>query len=369
MRPRPQRLPRASACALAAALLLAAGLPAPASAGAPPRTSLDVVDAARAEGTVVVYATTDGAAAAPLLRDFAALYPEITVEYHHLYSTELHRRFLAESRSGASADVLWSSAMDLQIKLANDGHALDYRSAESDALPAWSTWHDEAYGTTYEPLGYAYDRRALSAREVPATHRELARLLRANAARFRGKIGAYDPERSGIGCLLLTQDSRLDPAFDETLRAYADVALRGYHSTIPMLDAVASGRLTVAIDVIGSYARERQHLDPNVGLVYPSDYTLVLSRIALIARNAAHPSAARVFLDYLLSQRGQEIASAAGLGTVRADVAAPADAPGGPRAHPAALRPIPVRPSVLVYLDDANRQAFLRRWRRALEGK
>lgn len=352
--------------ALAAALILAVA--GPAAAAAPPRTSLDVIEAARAEGVVVVYSTTDAAAARPLLDDFSALYPEIRVEYRHLYSSELYRRFLAESRSGTSADVLWSSAMDLQIKLANDGHALDYRSAESDALPAWSTWHDEAYGTTYEPVGFAYDRRALTAEEVPRTHRALARLLRASAGRFRGKVGAYDPERSGIGCLLLTQDSRLDPAFDETLRAYAGVALRGYHSTIPMLDAVASGDLAVAVDVIGSYARERQQRDPHVGLVYPSDYTLVLSRIALIARSAAHPAAARVFLDYLLSRRGQEIARAAGLGSVRADVAAPAGAPAA-RAHAAALRPIAVRPSVLVYLDDANRQAFLRRWRRALEGR
>ena len=259
--------------------------------------------------------------------------------------------------------------MDLQLKLANDGHALAYRSAEIDQLPAWATWRDEAYATTFEPIVFAYDRRAFAPDDVPRTHRALARLLLANPARLRGKVGSYDPERSGIGCLLLTQDARLDPGFDETLRAYGAVRLRGYHSTIPMLDAVASGELSVAVDVIASYAQERQRRAPNLGIVYPTDYALVLSRVALIPRRAPHPDAARLFLDYLLSGRGQELAAAAGLGSVRVDLAGPGSAVEIAREHATVLRPIPVRPSVLVYVDGANRQAFVKRWRRGVRAR
>jgi iron(III) transport system substrate-binding protein len=360
---------QARTAARALAVVLAALLGAAASAGEPPRTALDVVEAARSQGAVIVYSTTDPAAARPLLDGFAALFPEITVEYHHLYSTELYERFRAEAREGASADVLWSSAMDLQLKLANDGHALAYQSAELDQLPAWATWRGEAYATTYEPIVFAYDRRALAPEEVPRTHRALAQLLLANRGRLRGKVGSYDPERSGIGCLLLTQDARLDPGYDETLRAYGEVRLRGYHSTIPMLDAVASGELSIAVDVIASYARERQRREPNLGIAYPTDFALVLSRVALIPRSAPHPDAARLFLDYLLSGRGQELAAASGLGSVRLDLAGPGSAVEIAREHATVLRPIPVRPSVLVYVDGANRQAFLKRWRRAAAAK
>lgn len=347
-------------------MALAAGLAGEVSAGAPPRTALDVVEAARAEGVVVVWSTTDPASAKALLDGFAALYPEIRVEYRHLYSTELYERFRTESRQEPSPDVLWSSAMDLQIKLANDGHALAYESAEADQLPSWASWRSEAYATTYEPIVFAYDRRALAPDEVPRTHRALAKLLLSDAARFRGKVGSYDPGSSGIGCLLLTQDARLDPGFDETLRAYGEVRVRGHHSSIPMLDGIASGELTVAVDVISSYAHERQRRVPSIGIVYPTDYTLVLSRIALIARRAAHPDAARLFLDYLLSERGQELAAASGLGSVRSGMGGPGSAADLAREHATVLRPIPVRPSVLVYLDGANRQAFLKRWRRAM---
>lgn len=365
LRPAPHAATRARTAVRALAVVLAVGLGPAVSAGEPPRTSLEVVEAARSQGSVIVYSTTDPALVTSLLDGFAALFPEIRVEYHHVYSTDLYERFRAESRQGASADVLWSSAMDLQLKLANDGHALAYRSAEFDQLPTWATWRDEAYATTFEPIVFAYDRRALAPDDVPRTHRSLAQLLLANAARLRGKVGSYDPERSGIGCLLLTQDARLDPGFDETLRAYGAVRLRGYHSTIPMLDAVAAGELSLAVDVIASYAQERQRREPNLGIVYPTDYTLVLSRVALIPRSAPHPDAARLFLDYLLSGLGQELAAAAGLGSVRVDRAGPGSAVEIGREHATVLRPIPVRPSVLVYVDGANRQAFVKRWRRA----
>lgn len=339
-------------------------------AGTPPGTSTDIIEAARFQGSVVLYSSTDPDAARPLLEDFAALYPDVHVDFRYLHSTEVYERFLSEARQGTpSADVLWSSAMDLQIKLANDGHALSYRSAEADALPSWASWRESAYGTTYEPVVIAYDRRVLAPEQVPRTHGDLARLLLARAEPLRGRVGVYDPEQSGIGCLLLTQDARVDPRFDETLRAYGAVGVRGYDRTMPMLDGIVAGELALAVDVFGSYALERQRRDPSIGIVYPADYTVVFSRVALIARNAPHPDAARLFLDYLLSGRGQEIAAGAGLGSVRSDLTGPGSAAGIAREHPTVLRPIPVRPSVLVSVDGANRQAFLRRWRRAIHAQ
>jgi iron(III) transport system substrate-binding protein len=89
-----------------------------------PATSPQVVAAAEKEGKIVIYSTTDSIAAAPLLKDFGALYPKVTVEYNDMNSTELYNRFISEAAAGSgSADLLWSPAMDLQIKLANDGYA------------------------------------------------------------------------------------------------------------------------------------------------------------------------------------------------------------------------------------------------------
>jgi len=93
------------------------------------------------------------AAANPLIKDFQALYPGIQVDYTDLNSTELYSRFIAEVAAGTgTADVLWSSAMDLQVRLAADGNAATYASPEIAALPKWAVLANQAYGTTYEPI-------------------------------------------------------------------------------------------------------------------------------------------------------------------------------------------------------------------------
>ena len=81
-----------------------------------PANYADTIAAAKKEGKVVVYSTTDAAAAGFLIKDFQALYPGISVEYNDMNSTEVYNRFISERAAGAgSADVLWSSSMDLQI--------------------------------------------------------------------------------------------------------------------------------------------------------------------------------------------------------------------------------------------------------------
>lgn len=201
-----------------AALALAAS---PSWAAAPPRTVARTVAAARVEGKVVVYSATDRAIVGPLLADFAELHPGIAVDYREMVSGELHERFTREAAAGkVEADLLWSPAMDLQIKLANDGYAAEYDSPEAEGLAPWAVWRDEAFATTLEPFVIVHDERTLPASEVPQSHADLVRLLEAYPSRFEGRIATYDPERSGVGYLLLTQDSRIDPGFAEALRAY-----------------------------------------------------------------------------------------------------------------------------------------------------
>jgi iron(III) transport system substrate-binding protein len=100
--------------AIALALTSAAAIAQSVPAGYP-ATYAQTIAAANKEGKVVIYSALDTKAAQPLIKDFSALYPGIKVEYSDLNSTELYNRFIAEAASGqGSADVMWSSAMDLQ---------------------------------------------------------------------------------------------------------------------------------------------------------------------------------------------------------------------------------------------------------------
>src|SRR4051812_49159838 len=158
-----------------------------------PADYAQTVAAAKKEGKVVVYSALDTKAAQPLIRDFNALYPDIKVEYNDMNSTELYNRYIAEVASGqGGADVLWSSAMDLQVKLVDEGKAMTYKSPEASKLPAWANYKDQAWGTTYEPTVFIYNKRLVTGDDIPTDHASFARIINAKPDKFKGKVTSFD---------------------------------------------------------------------------------------------------------------------------------------------------------------------------------
>jgi iron(III) transport system substrate-binding protein len=335
-----------------------------------PANYADTIAAAKKEGKVVIYSTTDTASAKPLIDDFKALYPGISVEYNDMNSTEVYNRFISESAAGGSADVLWSSSMDLQIKLVNDGNAMTYASPEISHLPGWSVWKNQAFGTTYEPISIVYNKRLLSGDEIPQSHEDLLRVLAQKADKLKGKVTTYDIEKSGVGFMLITQDSKYNPKFWDFAKALGSVGPRFQSSSGTMMERISSGENLLGFNIFMSYAVLRAKKDPSIGIVNPKDYTLVMSRVMFAAKNAKNPNAAKLWLDYVLSKRGQNIvANQAELGSIRSDVEGEMTAAGLSKALGSALKPIPVGPELLVFLDQAKRLEFIKQWQAAIKGK
>jgi iron(III) transport system substrate-binding protein len=326
------------------------------------------IRAAENEGKLVIYSTTDADVARPLIDDFRAMYPKIEIEYDDLNSTELHHRFIAETQLGPdSADVLWSSAMDQQASLVSNGYALAYESPESAGLPSWAKWKDQAYATTFEPVVIVYNKNLLPAADVPRTHADVARLLSADPPRFKGKVITYDIEKSGLGFFLATQDVTASPAFWDIAQALGKAETRLSLTTDAMVKRVASGQAVMAYNVLGSYALAQARKEPALGIVFPGDYTLVMSRIVFINKKAANPNAARLWLDYVLSRRGQSvIANRAALYAVRGDIDGETTAARLTQSLGASIKPIPLGPSLIGYLNNQNYRDFVQQWRKAM---
>ncbi|GGE78219.1 ABC transporter substrate-binding protein [Sphingomonas prati] len=327
-----------------------------------PRSYDALIAAAQAERGLTVYGNADRAELVGVVAAFRRAYPGIAVRYADLGSTEIYRRVTAERRARRpSADLVWSSAMNLQVKLINDGYAQAYASPEKPALPAQAVWKNMGYGVTAEPIGIAYNRRLIPDAAMPRDHAGLEALLRRRRAQFTGRVTTFDPRQSDVGYLYLSEDMSITRDSRALLSAIAATKPVLVARTEPMLAAVAAGRQAIAYNVIGSYALERAKRDPRIGVVLPRDYTIVTSRIAFIAADARAPAAAKLFLDFLLSRRGQSLLAERSLWPVRTDVPA--------RRMPAAqARPIRVGPQLLVYLDRITRQRFLRDWQAILSG-
>lgn len=350
-RPRPRAL---AILALLAALTLG-------SARAADHDTLTLGPATAAD-TLTIDASTNTPVFRGVLEAFSERHPDIRIVYTELPTQALHegvmQRAADDPQSRAGPDVVISSSMDLQAKLANDGYALPHRSPQTDALPAWANWRDEVFSIGAEALVIAYNTQQLEAAKAPRTRRDLLALLRAPERPLAGRVGTYDVEQSGIGYLAAAQDARLDSMAGALLSALGANGVVVAEAADVTLDRLERGEIALAYNVLESYAQRRIDDGAPLAIVRPEDYTLVLSRAALIPRRAPRPDLGRLFLDFLLSEEGQRvIVRASGMLAVRG--------PGAASAGPTA-RPVGLGVGLLVYQDALKRSYFLRSWRAAL---
>lgn len=299
--------------------------------------------------------TTDLSAIRPVLAAFSEVRPDIAVQYDQAGSLSVFQ--FSQDRDPPPEhryDLAMSSAMDLQIKLVNDGLARPYRSDETLALPRAMRWRDSVFGFTQEPAAIVYNPSLLPGGALPRTRFALLEYLRAHRDAFVGKIVTYDIRRSGLGYLFATQDSFRTETYWRLMEVFGGLGADLQSSTGAMLTAVAEGRAAFAYNVIAGYAHARAE-PGRLEVMLPDDYTLVMIRSVLIPSHANRPDLAGAFIDFLLSEQAREIVvSAFSVDRTNAQLAT------------AQARPIRLDPGLLVFLDRMKRNAFLKEWESAM---
>ncbi|WP_244313646.1 ABC transporter substrate-binding protein [Stappia sediminis] len=318
--------------------------------------------------TLKIYSSLDADIAEPLLQAFRKGHPGIAIDYWELQTQEIYAKVLEETDRGEeTADIAFSSAMDLQVKLANDGYAQPLELASAGVMPSWSQWRDAVFGVTFEPAVIIYNKTAFEGREPPRTRADLAQYLKANEAELYGRVGTYDVERAGLGLFFLARDSEHNRKIWSLFSALGATGVKLYSNSSAIVERVADGRFALGYNILGSYAAGWARSAPDLGIVLPEDYTVVMTRTGLVPRNAASPDLGAAFLDFLLSIGGQRlIAEETGLPALHPAVEGENTASYMHRTYGARLRPVPVGPALVVYLDQVKRQRLLDRWNDAL---
>ncbi len=316
---------------------------------------------------LVIYSTLDSRLATPLIAAFQAQNPSISVHYEDLLASEIAARVIAETDTGKpSADFLFSSAMDLQLKLANDGYGQETPVPAAKGWPGWANWQDTAFALTFEPAVLVYHKPSFP-NGPPQSRLELLDWIGSAPSSMTGRIGTYDIERSAVGYLFLARDTEHFPDIWSVLAAMGKAGLQTFPTSQDIIDRVADGRLVLGYNILGSYAADQARQRPDLGLVLLRDYTVVVSRVALVPRAAASPDLGSDFLAFLMSAEGQTLLSEKlRLPSVSLEVSGENSGVAMQAALGDQLRPVPVSPGVLVYLDQAKRQRLLRLWNRAL---
>ena len=299
--------------------------------------------------TLRVLSSTDTGFFSPIIQSFLAANPDWNVEYLVTGTADISAIL---QQSPQSYDVVISSAMDLQVKLVNDGFALKLPSISH---PDWAQWRQSLFAFTSEPATIVVNRSAFRGKSIPANRQELIRALREAPEVFDGKLGTYDVRSSGVGYLFATQDARASETFWRLMEVMGGLKLRLYCCSGDMIDHVASGELLVAYNVLGSYAAARQLQDDRFEIILPSDFPTTMMRTGFVSKETKHPVAAERFVRHLVEGRyfatGLNTSSLPQLGL-----------------YPEGRNPtvIPLEPALMTYLDKLKRGTFIQEWSNAV---
>ncbi|MCF2904950.1 ABC transporter substrate-binding protein [Octadecabacter sp. CECT 8868] len=304
--------------------------------------------AENADTILRILSSTDTSFFAPIIDDFIAANPAVSVEYLVTGTADLNKIF---RETPDDFDVVISSAMDLQLKLANDGFAARLLDVSH---PDWAQWHDSLFAFTSEPAAIVVNRSALGDLPIPNTRQDLIQLMRDNPDRFQSKVGTYDVRQSGLGYLFATQDARASETFWRLTEVMGRINARLYCCSGQMIDDLISGELIMAYNVLGSYAQVRAQASNDILVILPSEFPTTMMRTVLASSTASDPLVAEDFVRHLLTLQA---------------VGDPARFPLPPLSATEANEgqtTIALNPALMTYLDQMKRAAFIREWEDAI---
>jgi iron(III) transport system substrate-binding protein len=314
-----------------------------------------------------IYSTLDQPLATPLITAFQARNPGVTVIYDDLLAADIAARVIGETDAGtATADFVFSSGMDLQVKLTNDGYAQPVSVPLARDWPDWANWRDMAFALTFEPGVLVWHKPSFPDGPPESRLEVIDWLSRPQAM---GRIGTYDVTRSAVGYLYLARDAEHFADIWSLVAAMGRAGLQTFATSQDIIDRVADGRLALGYNILGSYADARTRSEPDLGLVLLKDFTVVVSRVGLVPRAAARPDLGTDFLAFLMGREGQTImADQLRLAAISLEVSGDNSARAMEAALGEQLRPVPVSPGLLAYLDQSKRARLIARWTAALQG-
>jgi len=257
----------------------------------------EVKERAEAEGKLMFYASFNAADSKTLTDGFKQLYPKIDAVFYRSTDAALMERILTEGRAGQN---LWDVAMTTSFyghNLKKRGVFATYDSPErkyfregyKDPQATWTSIY-----TNYSAFGY--NTRNVPKASVPKSYADLLK------PEWKGQIGMDSRPYEWFGTLIKAMGDEKGLSFMRELAKQAQ--LRAGRNLVAQL--VAAGEFKGGLT---GYSQTFETLKPAgapVDWVYLNPVFANIHPTGISAK-APHPNAARLFMDFVLSKRGQEL--------------------------------------------------------------
>jgi iron(III) transport system substrate-binding protein len=263
------------------------------------------------EGGLTIYGNPPAPYFNPVVSAFQQQYPWISVQYSDLGDNQVFSKYESEHGQGAkSADLLIASAPALWVQAAQNGVIRDVTPLGLSSFPSFTKQGPGLFVMSPEPILSAYSEKLLQPSQVPHTYAQLAQDVKSNPGTY--KLVSYpvtNPLAYGatyglihiLGAKTVWQElSVLGPntkTFDAGLDGLQYMVQGG-----ASFGYISSG---LAQGVLKSFQGLANY-------VFMQDATPLVPRGIAVTQGAQSPASAQLFLDFLLSNAGQQTLCAAG---------------------------------------------------------
>jgi iron(III) transport system substrate-binding protein len=266
-----------------------------------------IIEGAAAEGTLLIYTNMEAVQWEGAIESIHAFAPDLDVQLLELNSGEIGARYAAEVGSGLpSADLLVTTDVATWVDLMEKDAILPYESPEAGVYPDWSMPHPGLYTIAADPMMFMWNKLLVPEELVPTSFAELVANVEAHPEVFGNRLTTYNPETPyGYNAHFAFARHHGEQAWE-----WLDVLAPQTQpdGTGPMIEKVTAGEYVFSY-FMGAGAARLALRDPArtsiVGLAPIADGNPVVLRGAAAPRSAAHPNAAKLMLDVLLSREGQ----------------------------------------------------------------
>lgn len=267
-------------------------------------------------GTLSFYTSQPDADAEALAAGFQEAYPGVEVEIFRSGTEEVISRVMAEKEAGSvQADVLLVADAVTFEGLKEEEMLMSYESPEAGAIPEEFVDPDHMYyGTKLMATILAVNTNLV--KELPSSWKVLTEDQAA------GEAVMPSPLYSGAAAYNAGVFSRTEGfgwPFYEQLQANDTMIVQGNGG---VLEAVAGGEKSYGMVVDFITAKAKAEGSP-VELVYPEEGVPVITEPVGIMSETDNKAAAEAFVDFVLSEEGQQLSAKVGYTPVREGVEVP----------------------------------------------
>jgi iron(III) transport system substrate-binding protein len=258
-----------------------------------------LIQAAKKEGSLVVYGCDPGQTPV-YLNAFQKKYPDIKVTSYVAGCWQIYDRNVSERQAGRQAADSFFATEDTMSKMDAENLLAEYRSPQLASFPAYATPEGKRYvRAKVLLLGMTANRDYTKGMPLPQDWFDFAN----PPATWKGEVSFYDPRTSSAAfSLLAALNQNFGP--EKTGAIYKGLVASGsaLAPTTPAgLSMLLSGEQPIMFYIVNNHFSGAVAKGAPLDFIVPRSGTIALPFTVAELADAPHPNAARLFVDFMLS--------------------------------------------------------------------